>query len=430
MAKIVGVDKGSIADEIHLKAGDEVIAFDGYPVEDILDYIFYDAKENFTMTVISDGDESTVEIDKDPDESLGITFGCDMELDPKRCKNKCMFCFVDQLPKGMRDTLYVKDDDYRCSFALGNYVTLTNVTDKDLERIVRLGLSPLYVSVHSYDKEVKRELISNPEGAKLFDKIDYLVKNGIKLHTQIVMCKGINDGEVLTETLSMLEKYYPSVESVAIVPVGLTKHREGLKPLSPIDKKKAEETISAVEKFNEKYVANGGFAFCSDEFYIKAGRELPKTEYYGDFSQIENGVGLVRQFIDDIDYALEEAEPLYSKKTVYSVTGQSFKDILRRESKKFTTKFPNLDFQVMDIVNEFFGESITVAGLITGGDIVKQLRGKVSGDMIVPSTMLREFTDTFLDGVKVADIERELGVKIHISHGGEDVVRIISEVLR
>lgn len=430
MAKIVSIDKGSIADELHLKAGDEVVAFDGYPVEDILDYIFYDAKENFTMTVISDGDESTVEIDKDSDESLGLTFGSDMELTPRRCKNKCRFCFVDQLPKGMRETLYVKDDDYRCSFAFGNYVTLTNVTDRDLERIVRLRLSPLYVSVHAYDKEIKKALIANPEGAKLFEKIDYLVNNGITLHTQIVMCKGINDGEVLKDTLDMLEKYYPKVASVAIVPVGLTGHREGLKPLLPIDKETATRTIDMVEEFNQKYIEEGGFAFCSDEFYIKADRELPETEYYGDFSQIENGVGLVRQFSDDVDYALEETEPSNVKKTVYSVTGQSFKGILREESKKFKTKFPNLDFRVMDIVNEFFGKSITVAGLITGGDIIKQLKGKVSGDMIIPSTMLREFTDTFLDGVKVVDIEKELGVKIHISHSGEDVVRIISEVLR
>ena len=231
MAKILSVDKDSYGDRLGIKAGQEIIAFDGEPFVDILDYSYYDCMSEFDMTIGGKFGEHTYHVNKGVDESLGLNFGHELDLAPMRCRNKCQFCFVDQLPKGMRETLYIKDDDYRMSFVCGNYVTLTNVGQKELDRIARMKLSPLYISVHAYDRDIKTQLIKNPEGAKLFDKIDFLSRHGITMHTQIVMCNGINDGDVLMETLHELARYYPSVQSVAIVPVGLTQYRDNLAPL-------------------------------------------------------------------------------------------------------------------------------------------------------------------------------------------------------
>ena len=310
MAKIIGVDKGSISYRLGIKSGDILLSFDGNPVKDILDYHYYDGMEEFVMT-ISRGEQITdYEIEKDYDESLGLELDESMELTPIRCKNKCKFCFVDQLPKGMRESLYVKDDDYRLSFVSGNYITLTNVFKEELERIVRLHLSPLYVSVHTTDNNIKNQLVTNPEGSKTFEKLKFLTDNGIQVNTQIVMCPNENDGEVLLHTLEDLQSLRPMLKSVAVVPVGLTKHREGLYPLIPVDKEKARQTITLANDINKKY---GIFAYPSDEFYIKAELPLPNYEDYGDFEQIENGVGLVRMFEYEVDCALNEVKKNKSK---------------------------------------------------------------------------------------------------------------------
>lgn len=427
MAIVIGVDKGSIAEELGIEVGDELLGFNGEPIEDILDYFYYEGQDFFVMNMkAKQGDIVDLEIEKDVDEQIGLTLDDSVQLNPKRCKNKCLFCFVDQCPKGMRETLYVKDDDYRLSFVSGNYVTFTNMTDHDFERIVKLHLSPLYVSVHAYDKDVKTKLISNPEGANLFDRLRYLAENNIEMHTQIVMCKNINDKDVLFETLSQLYKLHPQIKSVAVVPVGLTSCRDKLYKLEPVDKECAIQTIKLVEDFNEK--VGGDFCWCSDEFYIKADIKVPENNYYGQYSQIENGVGLCRTFIEEVKYGLSKTKKCDKPIQIGVVTGQSFKGYLHDALDKIKKeKFINLDYKIYDIINHFFGESITVSGLITAQDIIDQVKNPVK-HILIPSNMLREFTDTFLDGMRVVELEEKLNSKIHVVQNGEDLVQIIGEL--
>lgn len=426
MAKITAVQPDSVGAELGIEPGDELIGFDDYPLTDILDYLYYDAQTSFVMHMrAKQGDTVDLEIEKDEDETLGLTLDESAELTPMRCRNKCQFCFVDQLPKGMRDTLYVKDDDYRLSFVSGNYVTLTNVGQKELERIVRLHLSPLYISVHCYDPALKVRLIGNPRGAELFDKMHYLAENGIVMHGQIVLCKGLNDGEELKRTLQELYRMYPAVKTVAVIPVGLTAHREKLAPLQPIDQKCARDTVELVEAFDAS--VGGGFCYCSDEFYLKTGKPLPDYAWYGDFDQIENGVGLVAAFRKSFLDALEEAKPSDKHAELSFVTGVSFSPILRELLDRAQKRFPNVRMQVHTIRNTHFGESITVAGLITAKDILAQAQ-PLSAHTLIPSTMLREFTDTFLDGMSVRELAKQAKTQIHVGHDGADCIRILQEI--
>ncbi len=428
MAKIIAVQKGGIGEEIGLEIGDELLGFNGEQIVDVLDYAFYDSQEEFTLNLrTKQGEKVDIDIEKEEDESLGLELDESVQLEPMRCKNKCLFCFVDQLPKGMRDTLYVKDDDYRLSFVSGNYVTLSNIGQKELDRIAKLRLSPLYISVHAFDREIKTKLVSNPESAKVFDKMDFLANHGITMHTQIVLCKNLNDGKVLDKTLEELYKRYPSVKTVAVIPVGLTGHRQKLYPLESFGKEDAVKVIAQVEEFNKK--AGGEFCWCSDEFYIKAEKQLPPYESYGDFDQIENGVGLCAEFEEEFLSALDEVGGSKAELNIASVTGQSFKDILKSLCEKLKDKYPNVNLRVKDIYNDFFGRSITVAGLITAGDIIKQFKDAPEYT-IIPSNMLREFTDTFLDGITVSELEKALGTHIVVSHGGEDYVKIIDRLCK
>lgn len=423
MAKIIAVQKGGIGEELGLEIGDELLGFNGEQIVDVLDYAYYDSQEEFTLNLLTkQGEKVDIDIEKSEDESLGLELDESVQLEPMRCKNKCLFCFVDQLPKGMRETLYVKDDDYRLSFVSGNYVTLSNIGQAELDRIAKLKLSPLYISVHAFDRDIKTKLVSNPESAKVFDKMDFLAKNGITMHTQIVLCKNINDKDVLQKTLEELYKRYPAVKSVAVIPVGLTGHRQKLYPLESFNEEDSRKTVAQVEAFNKK--AGGEFCWCSDEFYIKAGLELPPYDSYGDFDQIENGVGLCAEFEEEFLSALDEVEGSEARVNIASVTGQSFKDILKNLCEKLKDKYPNVDLRVKDIYNDFFGRSITVAGLITAGDIIKQFKDAPQYT-IIPSNMLREFTDTFLDGITVSELEKSLGTHILVSHGGEDYVKTI-----
>ena len=428
MAKIIAVQKGGIGEELGMEIGDELLGFNGEQIVDVLDYAFYDSQEEFTLNLrTKQGEKVDIDIEKEEDESLGLELDESVQLEPMRCKNKCLFCFVDQLPKGMRDTLYVKDDDYRLSFVSGNYVTLSNIGQKELDRIAKLRLSPLYISVHAFDREIKTKLVSNPESAKVFDKMDFLANHGITMHTQIVLCKNLNDGKVLDKTLEELYKRYPSVKTVAVIPVGLTGHRQKLYPLESFGKEDAVKVIAQVEDFNKK--AGGEFCWCSDEFYIKAEKQLPPYESYGDFDQIENGVGLCAEFKEEFLSALDEVGGSKAELNIASVTGQSFKDILKSLCEKLKDKYPNVNLRVKDIYNDFFGRSITVAGLITAGDIIKQFKDAPEYT-IIPSNMLREFTDTFLDGITVSELEKALGTHIVVSHGGEDYVKIIDRLCK
>ena len=428
MAKITAIDKGSIGEELGLEVGDELIGFNGEKIVDILDYVYYDSQEFFTLNIkAKQGETVDIEIEKDESETLGLTLDESVELEPMRCKNKCAFCFVDQLPKGMRETLYIKDDDYRLSFVSGNYVTLSNIGQKELDRIVKLHLSPLYISVHAYDKDVKTKLVANPESAKVFEKMTYLAQRGILMHTQIVLCKDFNDGDILRQTLDELYKLSPMVQTVAIIPVGLTCHRQGLYPVKTFDKDSSGQVIDMVEKFNAE--VGGNFCWCSDEFYIKAERHLPSYVEYGDFCQIENGVGLCAEFVNSFDEALSQVNGSDKLLEIAVITGQSFKGILAQCVSRLKDKYPNVTARICDIYNDFFGRTITVSGLITPTDIIKQVKN-MPKYTIIPSTMLREFTDTFLDGYTVPRLEEELKSAIKVSQGGESFVKLIDELTR
>jgi Fe-S oxidoreductase, related to NifB/MoaA family len=425
MAKITGFERGSYGKRNGLKIGDDVVALSSHPLNDILDYLYFDGEERVEVEYIDRrGRRKTVTVEKPMEKSLGLDFSDAFSLAPKRCKNKCLFCFVDQLPKGMRDTLYVKDDDYRMSVVCGNYVTLTNLTDADVDRIIEYHLSPLYVSVHAYDRNVRQKLVSNPNTEKLIGIMEKFKENGIVMHTQVVLCEGINDGEVLKETMRALYAMYPSVKSLAVVPVGLTAHREGLYPLKLLSAECINRTIDDVEAFND----GKQFCWCSDEFYIKVGRKLPKGSYYADYPQIENGVGLVSQFSENVEVALSATDAISMEgERIALITGVSFAGILEGFAKRISEKF-NCVIDVFAVKNRFFGESITVAGLIVGGDIMEQVpAGYVK--YLLPRNMLREFTDVFLDGVTLSEVERALGGRVYVTEPlGEDLLELITGV--
>ena len=409
-----------------LRKGDIIVAFDGHPYMDALDFAYYDGQSAFDVTFLRGDREHTVRIRKGEDQPMGVEYETvDMPIKP--CTNRCIFCFVEQCPKGMRETLYVKDDDYRMSFACGSYVTLSNLKDEDIARILRLGLSPLYISVHAYDPDVKRKLCANPKSTKVFEYMQTFAAHGIAMHTQIVMVEGINDGDVLQETLDKLYELTPHVQSVAVVPVGLTEHREGLYPLQPVGKACAAATIDAVEAMQAKCLKQLGtrWVWCSDEMYILAERPMPDYASYEEFVQIENGVGMVSTFLQEVADALDE-EPFVDGEFTL-VTGVAFAPTLTDVCNAITRKYPSVKLHVATIDNRWFGRTVTVAGLLTGGDIAAQLKeAGYTKEVILPDTTLKEFESVLLDGMSVADLEKELNCNIHICEGGADLIRILS----
>lgn len=418
--KILSVAKGSIAEEMGISEGDELISFDGYPVIDVLDYDYYNSRENFVMRVKSARETVDYEIEKYDDEDLGLEL--DREIPIRSCRNNCVFCFVDQLPKEeLRNTLRVKDDDYRHSFIFGNYVTLTNVSDKEIDRIVRLGLSPIYVSVHSSDRELRNKILGL-EGKRnvpdIMEQLKRLHNGGIKIHAQIVYCPGINDD--VDKTVADISLY---TQSLAIVPVGLTKDCNPV--LKRVDKESADKIIDIVEFWQNKMLAarETRYVFAADEFYIKAEREIPDYECYEDFCQIENGIGLVAAFKHDFETALKDY-PQGKIGTVSMATGESAYPLISKCAAIAAEKYGG-KINVYKIKNEFFGDSVTVAGLIVGRDLRSQLEGKELGErLILPRVMLREFGDVFLDGYTVSQLEKELNIKIQtIQPDGENFVK-------
>lgn len=426
MVKIKEVTKASAAQKAGIKAGEFLTAFDDFAYRDVLDFLYYDSAERFSVTIESpDGKRRTIPIKKSYDTPLGIELE-EQEFEIIPCRNKCIFCFVDQCPSGLRKSLYVKDDDYRLSFISGSYVTLSNIKDEDIERIIRLRLSPLYVSVHCFDKELKKKICANPRSAELFDIIDRVKAAGITLHTQIVMMEGINDGEVLMETAQELYERYPAVKSLAVVPVGLTAHREKLFPIKPISKECAIRTIKEIQAFNAKAIEEKGegFVWCADELYMIAELPVPEYGYYGAFPQIENGVGLIAEFLYELEDELKYQETLVGGYTL--VTGKAFEPVLKQVAEKLEQKY-GISLEVMGIENEFFGSSVTVAGLITGGDIIRQLTDKLKyKEIIIPHTMLKEFETVFLDGVSVAELEKKLNCVVHIARGGDGLIKLLT----
>lgn len=420
---------GSIAEELGLLAGDVVVSINGNPVEDVLDYRFVCKEEYLDILIRRGNEEGVFEVEKDADEDLGIIFEDGLMDEYHSCCNKCIFCFIDQMPPNMRDTLYFKDDDERLSFLQGNYITLTNLNDEDVERIIRYRLSPINISIQTMNPELRCKMLNNRFAGDSLKILDRFYEAGIIMNAQIVLCEGINDDEELDSTIEKLSKYLPNMESVSVVPVGLTKHREGLYPLKSITKETAEETLEIVEKWQKKLFPEYGLHFihASDEFYLMCEREMPLEDTYDGYLQYENGVGMLRLMEEEINAAINEFKdmPKYNSATI--ATGELAAKALAKYFGKLSSKFPDFELQIIPIKNEFFGEQITVAGLITGKDLIHQLKGNIKSDRVfITSNMLRSGENVFLDDVTVENVEDEIGAKIiPIPNNGFELVSTI-----
>ena len=397
------VEKDSIAYELGLCAGDEIVSINNAVPRDIIDYSFLVKDEEILLHVKhKSGEEELFEIEKDFDDDLGISFESAVFDRVKPCCNKCIFCFVDQQPKGLRKSLYVKDDDWRLSYLQGTYITLTNMKEKDWQRLENFRPSPLFVSIHTTNPNLRAKMLNNPNAARIMDDLERLKKNDIKIHGQIVLCPTYNDGDELLRTLEDLKKFKKILNSLAIVPVGVSKFRK--EKLKTVDKKVADFVIDAVENFNLEMKKN--IAMASDEFFLISGREIPKKKYYGKFAQIEDGVGAIRLLKDDFEKCKKKLKKsLKSSCKLSLLTGSSAAKIFEEFKKEINVK--GLDFNVVDIKNDFFGDKINVTGLVTGQDLVFALKKNQANVAIIPSVMLREGTDEFLDGIKVSQIKKE-----------------------
>lgn len=440
MLKIVKVKRNSIAEELGLECGDEIVAFDGYPCEDELDYLYYCETDGFSMTVRDKrgSGETTVEVEKDEGEDLGVEFEKNTSI--RTCHNRCVFCFVDQMPKGMRESLYVKDDDYGMSFSCGNFVTLTNLSDAGLERIIRLKLSPLYVSVHTMNPELRAKLLRNRFAGKIVEQIDKLVKGGISLHCQAVLVPHENDGEELAYTARKLFAYYPYVKDLACVPTGITKYRDGLYPISDVDGEYSAKLLNLVDELNAEFGVN--FLLPADEYFVKAGRPLKSADFYGDFEQIENGIGMTTKFLTEIQSALcaliaENDKGRYAlkkKKRVLIVSGVSAAKLNRETGKRCEEAIEGLETDVLAVKNEFFGETVTCTGLLTGQDIAKAVvayraQGGMFDEILLPGNTMKEFEDVFLCGMTLKELKEKCGCQaVRVNReGGYGFVEILAK---
>lgn len=412
--KITGVVKHSPASRARIKSGDSLLTVNGHEINDVLDYMFYSAEDRTELLLERDGKTYSRVIYKSEYDDLGLEFSSFLMDEKRSCCNKCIFCFIDQMPPGMRETLYFKDDDARLSFLQGNYVTLTNLTDKDIQRIIDMRLN-INVSVHTTNPELRCKMMNNRFAGEKLKYLKMIADSGLMMNCQIVCCPDINDGKELERTLDDLAALMPNIQSVAVVPVGLTKFREGLFPLKCFDAEGAGRVIDIIESRQaitlEKYDTR--MVFPADEFYLLTGRELPPTDFYEDYPQYENGVGLLRSLYDELEQALESSEEDIPKRKVTIATGTAAESFHKMLADKIMKKYPQLDIRVRGIINRFFGETITVAGLVTAGDLISQLKDTDLGDeLIIPKVMLKADEPVFLDDLTVSDVERELGVKV------------------
>ncbi len=429
---IKSVQPGSIAEELEIAAGDKLLQIDNTPIEDIFDYQFL-IQDTYIEVLIEkpDGEQWLLEIDKDYDEDLGIEFENGLMDEYRHCHNKCIFCFIDQMPKGMRDTLYFKDDDSRLSFLQGNYVTLTNMSDHDIDRIIRYHLSPINISFQAMNPLLRCKMLNNRFAGEALRKVDVLNEAGILMNGQIVLCKGVNDGAELDYSIRELMKYLPNLESVSVVPVGLTKYREGLYPLEPFTREDAREVLRAIHHYQRECYEKYGlhFVHASDEWYIMAGEELPEEGRYDGYLQLENGVGMMRLLLEEFGEALDmlPADLRVRGQELSIATGRLPYPFIRQMAKTLTDRFPQVKVYVYPIRNDFFGELITVSGLLTGGDIRDQLSGKPLGErLLLPQNTLRSGEDLFLDDLRVPDLEKALQVPIYIvKSSGHDFVKAV-----
>lgn len=427
--KIFDVTTGSHADKAGIKKGETLLSINSNEIVDVLDYRFYQVNRKLTLEV-EDEDKNvrTIEMTKGEYEEIGLEFETYLMDKQHSCRNKCIFCFIDQLPKGMRESLYFKDDDSRLSFLFGNYITLTNITEHEIDRIIKMHISPINVSVHTTNPELRCKMMNNRFAGDTLKYLKRFADAGITLNCQIVSCPGINDGDELVRTLTDLENL--GVNMTAIVPVGLTRYRENLYPLVPYNKETAGQTIDIIEKMGDECVKKHGrrIFFPGDEFYLLAEREIPSPEFYEDFSALEDGIGMIAYLTDDVGWKLEELdadESLCHKVTI--ACGEGVFPYMKRIMSMINEKFPNITINTRAIKNNFFGGGVNVSGLVTGGDLINQLRGDDLGDrLIIPSSMLRFENDLFLDDVSTDDVERELGVTlVPVNNNGNDLVEAV-----
>ena len=429
---------GSIAQELEIEVGDKVLEIDKTKIEDIFDYQFLIQDTYIEMLVEKpDGEQWLLEIDKEFEEDLGIEFENGLMDEYRHCHNKCIFCFIDQMPKGMRETLYFKDDDSRLSFLQGNYVTLTNMSDHDIERIIRYHLSPINISFQTMNPKLRCMMLNNRFAGEALKKVDKLHEAKITMNGQIVLCKGINDGKELEFSIQELMKYLPHLESVSVVPVGLSRYREGLYPLEPFTREDAREVLSIIHKYQKECFAkyDTHFIHASDEWYLLAQEELPEEGRYDGYLQLENGVGMLRLLLEEFADALKKAKETYrispaaqrKKETISIATGLLAYPYIRQMAEQMEEAFDGWNILVYPIVNDFFGEQITVSGLLTGQDIQKQLIGKCLGSrLLLPQNVLRSGEQVFLDDLTVQDLEKALQVPINIvKSSGYDFVNCV-----
>lgn len=421
---IARIEPGSIAEEMEIEAGDRLLEINGQAVEDVFDYQYLTQDEYVEVLVAKpSGEEWLLEIDKDYEEDLGIIFENGLMDDYRSCSNKCIFCFIDQMPPGMRPTLYFKDDDSRLSFLQGNYVTLTNMSDVDVERIIKYHMSPINISFQTTNPELRCRMLHNRFAGEALKKVDQFYEAGIEMNGQIVLCKGFNDGEELERSIRDLTRYLPHLKSVSVVPVGLSKYRDGLEPLEPFEREDAKAVIGQIRRWQEKLYPEYGlhFVHASDEWYVLAGEELPPEETYDGYLQLENGVGMLRLMMEEFEDAMERLsqpgalEGRILSGTYSSVTGQISYPYIRRMADRIMERFPDIRILVYPIRNDFFGERITVTGLLTGQDILRQLRGKELGEILcLPENLLRSGEHVLLDDITVEDIAGTLQVRTDI----------------
>lgn len=428
MVKITEVCKQSELFSLGVREGDVLLSVNGNEIRDVLDYRFYITERKINLKLLRNGREDgeySVSIKKREYDDIGLGFETPLMDKKHTCKNKCIFCFVDQMPKGMRDTLYFKDDDSRLSFLHGNYITLTNMTDEDIDRIIKMRISPINVSVHTTNPDLRVKMMKNKRAGEVLSYLKRLADANIELCTQLVLCPGINDGEELVRSMHDLVSLCPSLVSCAAVPVGITKYRDGLYPLRSYTKEEAQEVIKIVESFGdyckEKY--NSRIFTAADEFYLKAEREIPNEEYYEGYPQLENGVGLVRSFTEDMRYYLEDPDlhsPAHERR-VLAVTGEAAFSCIEEIAKMLEERFENLSVDVIAVKNDFFGDSVTVAGLLTARDIEKAVAEHLGNTdkkydaVSIPDAALKADEDVFLDGVTLEQLEQKIKIKVFAS---------------
>ncbi|HBM81342.1 MAG: DUF512 domain-containing protein [Clostridiales bacterium] len=427
---IKNVIKGGIADEVGIKKGDLLIGVNGKTIEDIIDYKYLIADEYLEISVLDQNRKELIfEVEKEYDDDLGIEFENPLLDNVRSCANKCIFCFIDQLPKGMRNTLYFKDDDSRLSFLQGNFITFTNLSDKDIQKIIEYKISPLNVSVHTTDPRLRIKMLRNKNAGNIMEILKKLTDNKIKINCQIVLCRDINDGNILRKTINDLYCLYPMVKNIAVVPVGITKYRQNLYNLRAYDEEASRNVLSIIDEEQEKIykIAKTIFVRAADEFYIMAGRKLPEPEYYGDYEQLQDGIGMVTNLIENVKSSLKGQRTIYKNKTISVITGISAFKYINNICKMVENKIKGLKIHVYPVKNDFFGERITVAGLLTGRDIVRQLKGKPLGEkLIIPSNVFKSGENVLLDDMTLDELKISLNTDIDIcGFDGSDFLRII-----